>query len=263
MNLEDLVDEDGLQQDEWSLNKPVFGKDGQLQVIGHNKSKGNKKCYILKCAICSQDSELFGDGYFKSVKNSLINIGALPCGCAMYPKWDKKQYYILATRRAEEYKYTFLDFTGDWLGAYTLCFVSCDIHGTWSPTINNFINHSTNCPLCSNKPQHECYINWIIDSKNTIVAVKFGITSNSKRRIKQQNVKSVYEIKLFRVYKFPDTMSCKQAERQCKQTLQTGVITKEDVSDGYTETTCHSNLLKIIQIYEENGGVIDLSYGHS
>lgn len=35
MNLEDVIDpEYGLQQDEWSLSKPTFGKENQLEVIG-------------------------------------------------------------------------------------------------------------------------------------------------------------------------------------------------------------------------------------
>ena len=34
-NLEDLIDpEYGLQQDEWSLTRPRFGTEGQLEVIG-------------------------------------------------------------------------------------------------------------------------------------------------------------------------------------------------------------------------------------
>ena len=57
MNLEDLVDENGLQQDEWSLTNPVFGEEDQLKVVGWSLTKTGKKYYILKCKRCSQDSE--------------------------------------------------------------------------------------------------------------------------------------------------------------------------------------------------------------
>ena len=42
MNLEDVLDpEYGLQQDAWSLSKPTFGEEGQLEVVGWSgKSKG-------------------------------------------------------------------------------------------------------------------------------------------------------------------------------------------------------------------------------
>ena len=34
MNLEDVIDpEYGLQQDDWSLSKPRFGKESQLEVV--------------------------------------------------------------------------------------------------------------------------------------------------------------------------------------------------------------------------------------
>lgn len=75
MNLEDLIDENGLQQDEWSLSNPVFGKEDQLQVVGWNgKNKKGKgaKYYIVRCSKCSSDSELFNGGYFKSDKAGLI-----------------------------------------------------------------------------------------------------------------------------------------------------------------------------------------------
>lgn len=32
MNLEDLIDDKGLQQDEWSLTKPMFGEEDQLKA---------------------------------------------------------------------------------------------------------------------------------------------------------------------------------------------------------------------------------------
>lgn len=66
MNLSELIDDNGLQQDEWSLTKPKFGKEGQLEVVGWGgrfKSIG-VKFYILKCKKCNQDTELFGEGVF-------------------------------------------------------------------------------------------------------------------------------------------------------------------------------------------------------
>ena len=34
MNLEDVIDSDGLQQDDYSLSGVVFGEEGQLTVVG-------------------------------------------------------------------------------------------------------------------------------------------------------------------------------------------------------------------------------------
>lgn len=118
MDLIDLLDENGLQQDEWSLTAPRFGEEQQLEVVGWSgKTRGNRgnKYYILKCSVCSVDSELFGGGYFKSKKCHLL-VGSLPCGCASNPHWNENQYRTICTRKAQELGYTFLGFDGVALG---------------------------------------------------------------------------------------------------------------------------------------------------
>ena len=50
MNLEDVIDpEYGLQQDEWSLSKPKFDEEGQLEVIGWSgrQKTNNARFYLL------------------------------------------------------------------------------------------------------------------------------------------------------------------------------------------------------------------------
>ena len=90
MNLEDVLDpEYGLQQDDWSLSKPRFGEEGQLEVVGWSGKSWSAKFYILKCNKCSQDSELFGEGYFRSVKSVLVK-GQVPCGCSRNPNWSQE-----------------------------------------------------------------------------------------------------------------------------------------------------------------------------
>jgi hypothetical protein len=49
---------------------------------------------------------------------------------------------------------------------------------------------------------------------------------------------------------------CKKAERECKKELETGVVLKRDMPDGYSETTWAYNIGKVKDIYERNGGVL-------
>lgn len=107
---------------------------------------------------------------------------------------------------------------------------------------------------CSIHRQQEAYIHYIMDDKN-LVAIKFGIACDSKQRIKSQNRQSAYNLRLHSVYEFQDVDSCKQAEKECLQELECGVVLKRDMKDGWTETTWAYNLEKIIKIYERNGGV--------
>lgn len=326
MNLEDVIDpEYGLQQDNYSLSGVVFGDEGQLEVVGWSgrQSSGNK-LYILKCNKCSQDSELFGEGYFRSLKGDLVR-GTVPCGCTRTPRWSEDQFAILCTRKAKEISYTFLGFEGEWKGKNTKIKLSCDKHGEWSSgTIYNLIHGGNGCPgcwaevltkpddemiasffasgafhpetkfwrsrrlnsrgykphwfmscpecgetgeslssnlqlgkrpcACSNMRQQESYINLVMEDNNCI-ALKFGISINSKQRIKQQSLKSIYNLKQHSVYSFPSVESCKAAERGCKETLECGVVLKRDMPDGYTETTWLYNLEKVKAIYEKYGGV--------
>jgi hypothetical protein len=332
LNLEDVLDpEYGLQQDEWSLSKPTFGEEGQLEVVGWSGKKGSKKLYVLKCSKCSQDSELFDEGYFRALKGNLVDMNTVPCGCSKKPQWSKEQFAVLCQRRAEELGYTFLGFEGEWLGAKTKIKMLCEKHGEWSSgIINSLINMGSGCPkcrddaitganrkpddimtasffasgafhpetkfwrserldseskkkywymscpdcdsvgeaasrnlqaggrpcLCSKQMQQEAYINWLIDNNNMAVAIKFGITRDSKQRIKQQDSKSAYTLKQHSVYAFPSVQQCKQAERECKKELECGVVLKRDMPDGHSETTWAYNIGKVKDIYERNGGVL-------
>ncbi len=74
MNLEDLVDKNGLMQDKYSLSEMTFGKDCQLTVVGWNGKHRTNKIYILKCDKCSADPELFGEGYFSSLKYNTLDL---------------------------------------------------------------------------------------------------------------------------------------------------------------------------------------------
>lgn len=334
MNLEDVIDpEYGLQQDDWSESRPRFGDEQQLEVVGWSGKRKDRsdKLYILKCSKCSQDNDLFGEGYFKVLKCSLVR-GTVPCGCSKSPKWSQEQFHTLCTRKSLEVGHKFLGFIGGWEGQTTKIKMSCEKHGEWSSgTVANFISKGHGCPTCRNiatgvgnrKPDHlmvklffesgafhtdtdfwrsgrltkqgraiywymycprcdevgestggslqrgmlscacnnhrqqECYINWIVDEQGSAVAIKFGMARDSKQRIKRQDRMSGYILKQHSIYTFPDVSSCKAAERECKQTLECGVLSKEEMPDGYTETTSVLNLGRIKRIYEKHGGVLN------
>ena len=332
MNLEDVIDSEyGLQQDEWSLSKPTFGEEGQLEVVGWSgRSSSGAKCYVLKCNNCSQDYELFGEGVFKSIKSNIVNKCHIPCGCTRTPRWSKEQFSVICTRKAEELGYKFLSFVGEWKGANTKIKMLCEKHGEWdSSSINNLNNHSYGCSrcnmsskfpsakadveiiqsfidsgafhpdtefwrsdrvrsrnkrdfwfmfcpecgqqgeaqithlqlgqrpcACSPMRQQECYINQLIDDCNNTVGIKFGVANNSEKRLNQQNRHSAYTLKQHSVYTFPSVQQCKQAERECKKELETGVVLKRDMPDGYSETTWAYNIGRVKDIYERNGGVL-------
>ena len=334
MDLINLIGEGELNQDEWSLTKPTFGEDSQLTIIGWaGRANGGKggKYYILFCTACSQDPELFGEGYFRSLKSNLIGMKAIPCGCGNKAQYNVKQYHILCDRQATMLGYTFKGFVGDWKGCETKISMLCKKHGEWNTgSVLNLLNKQTGCRLCgddvarefhrksddvmiasffasgsfhpatkfwrsarkssdgytpywnmfcprcetecnaysvslqlgslpckcSQQCQQECYINWVVDDFGKVVAIKFGIAINSLLRSRVQNRYSVYKVTNYLIYKFPTVVSCKQAERDCKRRLECGILSKEEMPDGWTETTAVSNLFRVIQIFQDNGGVL-------
>jgi len=339
MNLEDLIDEKGLQQDEWSSSRPKFGNDGQLEVIGWSGRRRRKgdKYYILKCSKCSEDPELFGEGYFRSFKFSLypnnIRKATLPCGCGSFTKWTEEQYAVLCKRKAERFGISFLGWASEFCGGKTRVLLECTYHGVFQAnvaknlvaessskglckkcgTINGsktrtkpvsyFIERFENngrfpvgttfeplgvfpnrtarawlvyCPVCDlsyksatsslsegaklcgcnwNQDQKMCYINLVYDEDNNLVALKFGISCNPQLRHRGISAKSKYTLSLDYVYRFPTVAACRLAERECKEFLICGVLDKSSMPDGFTETTEPDNLHKIIEIYENNGGI--------
>lgn len=107
---------------------------------------------------------------------------------------------------------------------------------------------------CTNSRPQETYINFLKDGED-IVAIKFGVANLSHERLKTQHSRSVYQIENYGVWSYPTIMDCKSAERTCMRSMETGVVSKEEMKDGYTETTFHSNIDLVISIFEWYGGV--------
>lgn len=114
-------------------------------------------------------------------------------------------------------------------------------------------NYSRGCSCSVN--QREGYINLVYSGENP-VAVKFGISVVSRRRKREQNNKSAaYHIETLTVFKFPNVQYCRAAEKECKNVLECAILSKEDLPDGWTETTYCYNIEAIEAIYRKHGGI--------
>lgn len=124
--------------------------NGNLEVVSIDSVDASGKTrFKVICKICSQDPELFPDGYFICYKDFLTN-GSIPCGCSKQPKWEDWQYMVKAKRVADERGYIVHGFAEKYKNCYTKLDVECLKDGhRWTPTINNFIKHRRGCPKCS------------------------------------------------------------------------------------------------------------------
>lgn len=319
--------EDGILLDEKTGLK--FGPEKQLTVMGYYSlpSSAKKTRYIIHCRICSDDSELFGDGLFDMQWGNL-KIGNMPCGCSVAPKWSQDQMRIRASRKCEDKGYTFLSWAGeykanrtginilnefgqkDYIGLAALLtnqnssmnrkrmislakskpdaeiiqsfintkafhpqtkfwkservdkngqriywWVECGECGGLSESYrSNIQKGKRSCKCVRQVGQNYMYINMIYDA-NLPLGIKFGKTNLPIRRLKEQQIKSYYNIESFGIWYFEAGVNSTTAERLCKQSFNCGVIPYEMMRDGWSETTYVYNLEKVIKIYEQNGGI--------
>lgn len=311
-----------LSHDSFSGSK--FGVIDQVTVLGHTQD-GYVKTYVVSCAVCQKDPELFQNGLFTSSRGHL-NMSKIPCGCSSIPKWNQAQQLLRAKRSANKMGYGFRydPSTHPYTGQTARCFLTCEIHGEWETHINGVILERVcikcsaasgrsrkpdnvmiqgfldsgafhpetifyrsdrktvqgaknywwvECPVCNSKGevnssdlrkgnqpcecvknQRQSYVNLVSD-RETPVAIKFGIAKAYKTRVQKQNRRSIYDVTNLKAWEFPTKESCILAELECKQSLDCGVVPKEEMPDGFSETTHVYNLDKISEIFEKHGGV--------
>lgn len=109
-----------------------------------------------------------------------------------------------------------------------------------------------NCPIRFTPPKY-AYIN-ILLLNNEAVALKFGISCQPEKRLKQLSSGAIYTIVNSSVWLFNSVNECRDAERFCMKELVTGVVIPENLPVGWTETTLLENETRIAEIYEIFGG---------
>lgn len=103
----------------------TFGANNHLEVVGWKpSSNGRYKKYIVKCSVCSLDSELFDEGLFETEKGSLVK-GKIPCGCNRYYSPTQSQFLILCSRVAVKSKFKFLGMAEEYRGKNTKLLLLC------------------------------------------------------------------------------------------------------------------------------------------
>lgn len=124
------------------------GKTNRIEILGWSGRKVTKKRYIVKCHICCQDSELFGEGIFETTKSQLITRGLNPCGCSYSPKWTEDQNKIRCQRKASGLGFSFIGWAGEYIGDKTKLLLCCDCHGIWNTGVLNHLMNGRGCPGC-------------------------------------------------------------------------------------------------------------------
>lgn len=233
---------------------------GSLTVIGiAGKTNGGIRLYACHCSECAKDSELFGNAIFNSVKGSLVD-GRRPCGCSKSPHWTASQYRILLSRKAAG-KYSVI--VPDDAGIRTKVQCTCTVVGcgqAWEARINTLLNSGCGCPSCAttgyDPSKSGTFYTYMWTNTEGKSFLKYGITNQPTKRIRQQSRSTEYKpIKLCSV-KFTDGTIAINIEKRIDEYKKSNQIpspvTKSDFPDGYTETLPISEWPFIANLVQSN-----------
>lgn len=206
--------------------------------------KGNSSKVTLYCP--------HHNGEMTIVLRAVLN-GSGCFSCFGKRKRPQEETEKLLRAACKEQGYTFIDIPVYRSNKSEFTF-HCSEHGTQKMLISNMLSHKQGCPECKGKNQSYCYIH-VVQDGDLPIALKFGITKNPKLRLTQQRRKTSLILVQACVFKFPSVALCKNAEREIKNTLPCGLLTKKEIPDGWTETISLTSLEDIIEIFEKLGGI--------
>ena len=214
--------------------------------------------WCVECPDCSHDEYVQAgvcDGKFYARGNNL-KLGKIPCRCSSRYRYTEEQITYRTKKEVESKGYVWIK----WIGKPSIrngkFKYGCKEHGEQVGCVNGLIYHGSGCPQCANKNQQQAYINYIYDEQGNLCALKFGIANDSNHRIKVQNYNNVLTMQQAQVWTFPTVKQCKDAESMCKRLLDTEVVSKYAMPEGYTETVELSCLASIQNIYKLYGGTL-------
>lgn len=129
----------------------TLSSDGKLKVIGIERDNRRKALLKVECSECSQDPELFPEGYF-IIRQDHFKNDIKPCGCGKNVRWTDLKFLIKVKRIGEKKNFIVHGFAEDFHGANTKLDCECLIDGhKWTPTINNIINNDHGCVKCAGR----------------------------------------------------------------------------------------------------------------
>lgn len=78
------------------------------EILGWtDRDKNRAKIYVIRCDVCAEDSEMYGDGLFTATKGRLVK-GQKCCGCSKSFKYTQHQHMLLLKRSLDAVGYKLL-----------------------------------------------------------------------------------------------------------------------------------------------------------
>lgn len=217
------------------------------------KRSARRNYWLVTCPICSKDEFVKAglcSGTFESFSVDLKK-GNRPCRCSRGYKFTEQQWTYKIKKQCDSKGYVFIGWVNS-VGVKSKVKYLCPIHGEQVIQAESFLRGS-GCPQCAGHSQQQLYVN-VVKDNGIIVALKFGISKDSDRRLNIQNRCNMFFMERICLYDFSTVKQCKAAERAIKKKLKTGILTVRELKDGYTETVSVSDLENLQKIITQYGG---------
>ena len=115
------------------------------------------------------------------------------------------------------------------------------------------------CQTCHGRQRPQAavysYIN-VFEPEDALPVLKYGVSYDPRVRLKDLRRYMAGKSTMYNLlcFEFTSAEECLAAENECKMVLASGVITKNQLANGHTETTKLMNLVQIIEIFQSHGG---------
>ena len=238
-----------LTEEQWKERVTLAANEkGHMFNGWYGEYKRQKTKLRLYCSEHGEWTTTSIDNYTNKKRTS----GCPSCGKVKYTLSLRKSLedFVLQaeTIHGQRYDYSSTAYTN----SSKMVSIRCKHHGYFEQLPANHLKGS-GCPLCAGHLQNQAYIHLVKDL-DTVCALKLGIARDWLKRMLHQNKRNTFQVENVGVWQFNSVMRCKAAERECKQTLKTGVLNERELKDGWTETVSVLDLEKVIAIYEKHGG---------
>lgn len=181
----------------------------------------------------------------------LLGYGCKQCGIIQNRKARMKstEQFIIDARKVHGNRYNYSNV--EYNGAHNIISLICEIHGLFKQTATDHLS-GCGCPSCTKsgyKSNQKGYLYIQLVNENVY---KLGITNNPNTRIEQINSKSEFEHQYYKIFSSDDGKIINLLERKILKEIPHGVISKEQMKDGYTETFSSEYIEKVLELILSN-----------
>lgn len=229
---------------------PITTQHG-IEVVGQN---GHILSYV--CDVCSVDEYVKNEvcnGVF-SISKYLFKLGKRSCRCSKAYRWnvEEREFQVREYLKRRNLPYVFMGWSKGYKNNRSKLKFKCPVHGIQLKPFDKFLS-GAGCSLCHHGTTNIGYV-MLIQDKDLTIGLKYGVTSNSQKRLSQLNARNKFKSLLLCQWVFPDSFSCLKAEKAVKYALKEPFLSKIDFPDGYTETCEIQHFKSISKIFESHGG---------